>query len=67
MADAGLKPLFWVASAKRDYAEFPPEVISECGFALYFAQMGDRHPTAKVWKGAGTGVLEVVEDGQGGT
>ena len=38
------------------------------GFALYLAQIGDKHPQAKPLKGfGGAGVLEVVEDHDGET
>ena len=37
------------------------------GHALDFAQHGDRHDSAKVLKGFGGGVLEVVESDIGGT
>lgn len=38
------------------------------GHALDFAQRGDQHDAAKVLKGfGGAGVLEVVEDDEGGT
>jgi phage-related protein len=61
-----LKPLCWVASSKKDLLEFPEEVRREIGYALYFAQAGDKHPAAKPLKGfQGAGVLEVVEDHQG--
>lgn len=33
------------------------------GYALYFAQVGDKHPSAKPLQGfGGTGGLEIVED-----
>ncbi len=36
------------------------------GYALHFAQAGDKHPSAKPLKGfRGAGVLEVVEDHDG--
>ena len=42
---------------------FPREVRREIGYAIHFAQMGDKHPSAKPLKGfGGAGVLEVVED-----
>ena len=42
--------------------------MREIGYALYFAQLGDKHPAAKVLKGfGGAGVLEVVEDHDGDT
>jgi phage-related protein len=32
------------------------------GMALSVAQFGGIHPAAKLWKGDGSGVIEVVED-----
>ena len=57
----------WVASAKKDYLSFPAEVQDEMGYALGLAQLGARHPNAKPWKGAGPGILEIVEDHRGDT
>lgn len=38
------------------------------GYALYLAQSGEKHPSAKLLKGfKGAGVLEVVEDFDGDT
>ena len=37
------------------------------GFALGLAQLGEKHPKAKLWKGKGPGVLEIVEDHRGDT
>ena len=63
-----LKSLRWVASSRKDLLEFPDRVRREIGYALYFAQAGDKHPAAKPMKGFhGAGVLEVVEDYQGNT
>jgi phage-related protein len=62
-----LKPLFWVASAKRDLQAMPADVQDAFGFALYLAQTGGKHEHAKPFKGFGSGVLEVVEDSRGGT
>jgi phage-related protein len=69
MADESApKPVHWVGSSKRDLTDFPDEVQREIGFALYFAQIGDKHPSAKPLKGfKGAGVLEVVEDHRGDT
>ena len=46
---------------------FPAEVIDEMGHALGVAQFGGKHPSAKPWKGEGSGVLELVEDHDGNT
>ena len=62
------KPLRWVASAKKDLAAMPREVQRKAGFALYLAQIGEKHLSAKPLKGFGSaGVLEVVEDYQSDT
>ena len=63
-----MKPLFWVASAKKDLLEMPEQVVDLVGYALYLAQSGLKHPHAKPLKGFGSaGVLEVVEDDDGNT
>lgn len=61
------KLLHWVASAKKDYLDFPPEVKDEIGFALGLAQLGAKHPKAKPWKGEGPGIFEIVDDYRGDT
>ena len=45
-----LKPVHWVGSSRDDLRDLPPEVTREIGFALWFAQMGDKHPSAKPLK-----------------
>lgn len=63
-----LKPVRWVGPCKRDLTGFPEEVQRKIGFALYVAQLGDKHPDVKPLKGFGSaGVLEVVEDHRGNT
>lgn len=37
------------------------------GNALGVAQFGGKHPSAKPWKGRGSGVFEVVDDHDGDT
>jgi len=61
----GEQPLYWVSSAKRDLLAFPEAVKDDIGTALSVAQFGGKHPAAKPWKGAGSGVLEIVEDHDG--
>ena len=58
----------WIGSSKRDLMALPVPVRKFFGHALNFAQRGDKHDAAKVLKGfGGGGVLEIVEDGRGGT
>lgn len=62
------KPLEWIASSYKDLMALPPEVRRRFGFALSLAQMGDQDDAARILKGfGGGGVLEVVEEGVGGT
>lgn len=57
-----VKPLFFIGSSRDDLREFPDDVKDATGFALYLAQLGDRHPHARPLRGfGGAGVLEVVE------
>ena len=63
-----VKPLEWVASAKKDLMAMPSEVVDVFGFALHVAQHGGKHLQAKPLKGFGSaGVLEIVEDDDGST
>jgi phage-related protein len=62
------RPVFWVASSRKDVRKFPKRVRQTVGQALFDAQTGGRHPDTKVLKGfGGAGVLEVVEDDKGST
>lgn len=63
-----MKPIEWIGQSKADLVAFPKEVRRQIGFALQFAQAGNKHPDAKPLKGfGGAGVLEVVEDYDGDT
>ncbi len=62
------KPLRFVGSSRKDIRRLPQGVRSVFGQALFDAQTGKKHPGTKPLKGfGGAGVLEVVEDDQGGT
>jgi phage-related protein len=57
------KPVEWVGSSYRDFRSFPDEVQDVMGFAIYQAQIGRTHSSAKPLKGfGGAGVLEIVDD-----
>lgn len=63
-----MKPLEWVGRTQDDLKAFPITARRNIGYALHFAQMGDKHPAAKPLKGfGGAGVLEIVEDFDGDT
>jgi phage-related protein len=61
------RPLIWRGASKTDFAAFPTVVQREIGYALFLAQMGERHQTmAKTLKGFGGGtVIEVKESHEG--
>ena len=63
----GEKPLLWVGSSREDLLRFPERVKDDIGAALSVAQFGGKHPSAKPWKGEGSGVLEIVDDDGGDT
>nr|WP_271253777.1 type II toxin-antitoxin system RelE/ParE family toxin [Pseudanabaena sp. Chao 1811] len=63
-----LKSVEWIGSSLDDLKDFPDEVQQVVGYALYIAQCGDKHPSAKPLKGfKGAGVVEIVEDFDGDT
>jgi phage-related protein len=58
-----LRRVRWVGSSRRDLRALPKKVRQKIGFALYFAQHGQTHESAKPLRGfGGAGVLEVVDD-----
>ncbi len=68
MSGAAIKPVSWIGSSYRDFREFPDPVQDAMGYALYQAQIGLKHGSAKPLKGfGGAGVLEIVADHVGDT
>jgi phage-related protein len=45
------RPLIWMASSLDDLKQFPAEVRSLMGYALYVAQCGLKHEHAKPSRG----------------
>jgi phage-related protein len=57
-----------MGSSLEDLRAFPEEVRRVMGYALYLAQMSEKHPDAKPLKGfGGAGVLEAIDDFAGDT
>ena len=61
------KLLIWVGDSRERVRSFPETVKSEIGVALYQAQLGGKHATAKPLRNIGPGILEVVSDFRGDT
>jgi phage-related protein len=64
---SSLKPVVWLGDSLRTLKTFPATVQDEMGYALYLAQRGEKHVSAKPLKGLGSGVLEMVADHRGDT
>ena len=68
MSGATVKPVSWIGSSFKDFREFPDPVQDAMGYALYQAQIGLKHSSAKPLKGfGGAGVIEIVADHVGDT
>ena len=67
MANPREKSVHWMAGAKKDLLEFPAEVIQNVGYGLGFVQLGRTPDNAKMLRGFGGGVWELMEDDDGNT
>jgi phage-related protein len=61
------RSLIWRGASKTDFMAFPETVQRAMGYALFLAQLGERHPTmAKTLAGfGGATVIEVKESHDG--
>jgi phage-related protein len=63
-----LKKLIWIGSSYEDLKEFPQPVRYAVGYALYFAQIGKKHPHTKVLSGMGNAsFIEIRQNDVSGT
>ena len=63
-----MKRVAFAAQTRDDLSDFPAEVKSMFGHALYMAQTGKTHPDAKAMRGfPGASVIEVRDDHAGDT
>lgn len=63
-----IKPVVWLGNTYEELTKFPSEVQGLMGYALYQAQIGNKHPDAKPLKGfKGAGVVEIVDNFDGDT
>jgi phage-related protein len=62
-----VKPVVWVGDSLEVLRKFPDDVQWEMGHAIYHAQKGDKHESAKPRLGFGSGVLEMGTDYRGDT
>jgi len=62
-----MKDLIWLGDSLAVVRTFPPTVRDDVGFALYVAQLGQMHRSAKPLHGLGGGVVEIVSNDLSGT
>ncbi|MEG4311766.1 MULTISPECIES: type II toxin-antitoxin system RelE/ParE family toxin [unclassified Microcoleus] len=68
MTQISLQAIQWVGSSQKDLKEFPEDVRGIMGYALYLAQTGGKHQSARPLKGfGGAKVLEISDDYDGDT
>ena len=61
------RKLVWLVDALDRLTSFPPAVRQKLGFALYQAQIGQKHESAKMLHGFGATVWQVRADDPGRT
>jgi phage-related protein len=61
------RKLVWLGDSLDRLTGFPPQVRQRLGFALYQAQIGQKHESAKILHGLGEAVWQVRADDPAGT
>lgn len=63
---SGLKLLKWEGSSKNLFDKFPDPIKHDAGFQLYKVQRGDEPASQKPVPAIGSGVMELIVDGEEG-
>ena len=61
-----MKHLIWLGDSLENVRAFPSAVRDRVGFALYVAQEGGVHTSAKPLRGLGSGVMEIAARDENG-
>jgi phage-related protein len=61
-----LRELVWLVDTLDKLTSFPPQVRQKLGFALYQAQIGEKHESAKILHGFGETIWQVSADDASG-
>ena len=61
-----MKKLTWFADSLTSLRAFPTSVQDDIGYALYVAQLGETHSSAKPLHGLGSGVMEIASNDPSG-
>src|SRR5438105_2341669 len=63
-----MKRVIWTGSSHDDLAKFPKVIRNAMGYALYRAQLGERHEHTRVLQGMGNAkIIEIREWNESGT
>ena len=62
-----MKKLTWLGDSLASLRAFPLPVQDDIGYALYVAQLGETHLSAKPLHGLGSGVMEIASNDASGT
>ena len=62
-----VKTLIWLGDSLANLKAFPAVVQDAVGYALYVAQSGETHHSAKPLHGLGGGVMEIAASDRSGT
>ncbi len=62
-----MKTLIWLGDSLENLKAFPAVVQDDMGYALYVAQSGENHHSAKPLHGLGGGVMEIAASDRSGT
>lgn len=62
-----MKTLIWLGDSLANLKAFPAVVQDHVGYALYVAQSGESHHSAKPLHGLGSGVMEIAASDRSGT
>ena len=52
----------WIGDSRERLQDFPESVRKDIGHALYRVQIGETPPSAKMMRGIGAGVYEIVDN-----
>ena len=56
-----LRPLIWMGNSRKNIRDFPEQARASVGYALQLVQAGETPVDAKIFKGVGRGVYEIVK------
>ena len=56
-----LRPLIWMGNSRKNIRDFPEQARASVGYALQLVQAGETPIDAKIFKGVGSGVYEIVK------